>query len=67
MRDLVIAFLSGALIVAGGAFWYETKRTEQVVEALKLLKSGEEATAYSRAMSAYWNEKVSKRCQSMIM
>lgn len=56
MRDLIIAFLLGALVAAGGAFWYEAKQREQFAQALKLLRSGEEATAYTRAMSAYRDE-----------
>lgn len=56
MRDLVIAFLLGTLIVAGGAFWYETKQSEDFAKALKLLKAGELATAYTRAMAAYRDE-----------
>jgi hypothetical protein len=56
MRELVIAFLLGALVAAGAAVWYETKQTQDFAQALKILKSGEYATAYTRAMSAYRKE-----------
>ena len=59
MRDLFVAFLLGALVAAGGAFWHETRQTEEFRRALRLLKSGEEATAYSRAMAAYRQEEPS--------
>jgi|SRR5579862_3034414 len=59
MRELVIAFLSGALVAAGAAVWYETRQTQDFAQALKLLKSGEFATAYTRAMSAYRQEEPS--------
>lgn len=39
MRELVIAFLLGALVAAGAAVWYETKQTQDFAQALKLLKS----------------------------
>ncbi len=53
MRNLLIGFLAGAVIVGGTAFWCEIKHTQEFGQALKLLKSGEEASAYTRAMSAY--------------
>jgi spore cortex formation protein SpoVR/YcgB (stage V sporulation) len=59
MRELVIAFLLGALVAAGGAFWYEDRQTQDFAQALKLLKSGEYATAYTRAMAAYRQEEPS--------
>ncbi|HLH52350.1 MAG TPA: hypothetical protein VKY92_01845 [Verrucomicrobiae bacterium] len=43
----------------GAAVWYETRQTQDFAQALKLLKSGELATAYTRAMSAYRQEEPS--------
>ena len=59
MREVVVAFLCGALVAARGAFWHEKEQSQKFSEALKLLKSGEFATAYSRAMAAYKHQEPS--------
>ena len=56
MRDLLLAFFLGVLIAGGVAAWYEINQMNQVSNSLKLLKSGEYAAAYTRAMSAYRQE-----------
>lgn len=56
MRDLLLAFFLGAIIVGGAAFWYETRQRDEFSRALKLLKSEGYATAYVRAMAAYRDE-----------